>query len=175
MITWSFFTLSLATKSTPEGVHTDISCNKGFNSNPVSNPSWGGHSSASPRPLPLIGDRPLPCLTLLRGLGSMVLETKIASLKSKVHHYAYILLKIHILKSHHIANKITSHTTNHIILYNKYMKYHNNFSNINRKMHASSKMFLFSYLMQDVPDGDGTSTLWPWNVSSQHRRLVYRI
>ena len=60
-------------------------------------------------------------------------------------------------------------------LYNKYMKYHNNFSNINRKMHASSKMFLFSYLMQDVPDGDGAPTMRPWNMPSLHRRLVYKI
>ena len=87
---------------------------KSSNSNPVSNLSSDGLSSASPRSLPLIGDRPLPCLTLSHGLGSMVLETKITSLKSKVYHYAYILLKIHILKSHHIANKITPHATNEI-------------------------------------------------------------
>ena len=59
---------------------------QGFYSNPVSDPSRGGLSSVSSRPLPLIGDRSLPRLTLLRGLGSMVLETKIVSLKSKAHY-----------------------------------------------------------------------------------------
>ena len=54
--------------------------------NPVPDPSRGGLSSATPRPLSLIGSRPLPRLTLSHGLGSMVLETKIASLKSKAHH-----------------------------------------------------------------------------------------
>ena len=81
----------------------------------------------------------------------------------------------HLLSSHHIANKITQHATHHIMLLNKYVKYHNNFSNINIKMHASLKTFLFSYLVQGVPDGDGASTLGPWNVPSLHCRLVYRI
>ena len=81
----------------------------------------------------------------------------------------------HLLSSHHIANKITQHATHHIMLLNKYVKYHNNFSNINIKMHASLKTFLFSYLVQGVPDGDEASTLGPWNVPSLHCRLVYRI
>ena len=59
-IAWSFFTLSLVTRSTLAGVLTDHICNKDSNSNPVSDPSRGGLSSTSPRPLPLIGGRPLP-------------------------------------------------------------------------------------------------------------------
>ena len=55
---------------------------------------------------------------------------------------------------------------------NKYMKYHNNFSNVNNKMHASSKTFFLSYLVQGVPNGDEASTLGPWNVPSVHRKLV---
>ena len=85
-IAWSLFTLSLVTTSTLSGLLADHTYHKGSNSNPVSDPSRGGLSSASPRPLSLIGGHPLPHLTLSHGLGSMVLETKIASLKSKAHY-----------------------------------------------------------------------------------------
>ena len=33
----------------------------------------------------------------------------------------------------------------------------------------------FSYLTQDIPDGDGAPTMRPWNMPSLHRRLVYKI
>ena len=33
----------------------------------------------------------------------------------------------------------------------------------------------FFYLKQDIPDGDGASTVGPWNMPSLHRRLVYKI
>ena len=85
-IAWSFFSLSLVTTSNLSGLLAEHTYHKGSNSNPVSDPSRGGLSSASPRPLSLIGGSPLPRLTLSHGLGSMVLETKISSLKSKAHY-----------------------------------------------------------------------------------------
>ena len=85
-ITWPFFTLSLVTRSTLAGVLVDHTCNKGSNSNSVSDSSQDWLSSASPHPLPPIGGRSLPRLTLSCDLGSMVLETKIATLKSKAHY-----------------------------------------------------------------------------------------
>lgn len=60
-------------------------------SDPVYNPSRGGFSSASPRPLSLIGGCPLPRFPLLCPLGGMILETKITLRKSKAHCYEHIL------------------------------------------------------------------------------------
>ena len=33
----------------------------------------------------------------------------------------------------------------------------------------------FSYLTQDILDGDGAPTVGPWNMPSLHCRLVYKI
>ena len=83
---WSSLLLFLVTRSTLARALADHTYNKGSNSNSISDPSRGGLSSASPRPLPLIGGHPLPRLTLSRDLGSMVLETKMASHKPKAHY-----------------------------------------------------------------------------------------
>ena len=42
-------------------------------------------------------------------------------------------------------------------------------------MHASSKAFLFSYLMQGLPDGDGASTLGLWNLQNLKPRALMPI